>query len=432
MKRPHILMIISHDTGRHLGCYGAAVRTPNLDRLAAEGIRFEQNFCVAAQCSPSRGSLMTGRYPHKNGLIGLAHLGWSMNEDEVCLPQYLTQAGYETHLFGFQHEVPKGRVERLGYQHFHPTPHNFIHEVAPLVEEFLAARAAGADEPPLFLMVGVEETHRNFAQPIYTPDDPAEVVVPPYLPDAPGVREDLAWFQGTVKALDEGVGRILKALADAGLAEETLVVYTTDHGIAFPRAKGMSYDPGLETALIMRWPGRIQPGTVQRRMITHLDFLPTLLEAVGAPRPQNLDGESYLPLLGGGECQTRDSFFLEMTWHDRYNPHRGIRTERFKYIRNFDPDATLVYVPLDIHSGPAGTALPPSFYDKTRPVEELYDLANDPLEQQNLAGDAAYAEVLADLRMRVQRWMEQTNDPLLKGPVAPTPEQARIDWSPKG
>lgn len=432
MQRPHILMIISHDTGRHLGCYGASVATPNLDRLAAEGVRFAQSFCVAAQCSPSRGSLMTGRYPHRNGLIGLAHLGWSLNPDEICLPEYLNRTGYETHLFGFQHEAPRDQADRLGYQQIHPAPHNYIDEVVPLVEEFLRARSPGSDSPPLFLMVGVEETHREFQQPIYTPDDPNTVAVPTYLPDAPGVREDLAWFHGTVKALDAGVGRILAALERAGMSADTLVIYTTDHGIAFPRAKGMSYDPGLETALLMRWPDRIPPGLVRRQMVTHLDFLPTLLELVGAPQPAHLDGRSYLPLLAEEGSPPREHFFVEMTWHDRYNPHRGIRTDRFKYIRNFDPDATLVYVPLDIHKGPAGTALPREYYDERRPEEELYDLSSDPLERHNLAGDPGYAEVVVDLRTRVQRWMEQTRDPLLKGPVPPTPEQARIDWRPKG
>lgn len=428
-RLPHILVLISHDTGRHIGPYGADVATPNLDQLARSGAKFESSFCVAAQCSPSRGTLMTGRYPTRNGLIGLAHLGWRLSDDEVCLPHYLHQAGYETHLFGFQHEAPKAEVSRLGYQHIHRAPRNLISEVVPLVEGFLSHPRDQAD-PPLFLMVGVEETHRDFNHPYYTPDDPATVRVPPYMPDTPGVREDLAWFQGTVKALDWGVGAILQALERAGLSEDTLVVYTTDHGIAFPRAKGMSYDPGLETALLMRWPGKIAPGTVVREMVTHLDFLPTVLDLVGLPQPEQLDGRSYLSLLTGGTDAPRDSFFVEMTWHDRYNPHRGIRTSRYKYLRNYDPTATFVYVPLDIHKGPAGQNLPPDYYGKKRPFEELYDLESDPLEQHNLAQDPQYQAVLDELRQRVLRWMQSNDDPLLKGPVPPTPEQLRIDWSP--
>lgn len=434
--RPHILMIISHDTGRHLGCYGADVATPNLDRLASEGIRFDQSFCVAAQCSPSRTTLMTGRYPHINGMIGLAHLGWKLNEGERCLPHYLNEAGYETHLFGFQHESVKTESEikrRLGYQHYHPTPKNFIvTEVAPLVTEFLAAQQGRPTDQPFFAMVGVEETHRVFELPIYTPDDPAALRLPPYLPDTPGVREDMAWFNGTVKALDQGVGMILTALEQSGLAEETLVIYTTDHGIAFPRAKGMSFDPGLETGLIMRWPGRIPAGSVAKEMVTHLDLLPTILDLIGvaAPATVNLDGTSYLPRLLGQPYAPREQFFVEMTWHDRYNPHRGIRTSRYKYVRNYDPTQTLIYVPLDIHSGPSGRGLPPEYYGLRRPPEELYDLAADPLEQTNQAENPAYQAVLRQLREQVLRWMHMTDDPLLKGPIPATPEQARIDWSP--
>lgn len=429
-KRPHILIIISHDTGRHVGPYGAGVATPNLERLAAEGIRFDRSFCVAAQCSPSRSSLMTGRYPHVNGLLGLAHLGWSMNPGERCLPHYLNEAGYETHLFGFQHETPEASIDRLGYQQVHRAPDNFVHNVAPLVTRFLETGSPDR-ERPLFLMVGFEEAHRPFEQPFYTPDDPASVTVPPYLPDNPGIREDLAWFNGSVRALDEGVGAVLGALDAAGLSQETLVIYTTDHGIAFPRAKGMSYDAGLETALIMRWPGQIAPATVSGQIVTHLDLLPTLLEVAGRPQPEGLNGQSYLPLLTGQSGRgPRDQFFFEMTWHDRYNPHRGIRTERYKYIRNFEPEGTRIYVPLDIHSGPAGRELPAHYYGEHRPLEELYNLESDPLERRNLAGDPAHAAMLIDLRTRVQRWMEETNDPLLKGPVAPTREQARIDWSP--
>lgn len=418
-SRPHIVLIISHDTGRHLGCYGEAVATPHLDRLAAEGIRFEQAFTVAAQCSPSRASLLTGRYPHVNGVMGLAHLGWRLHDGERCIAHYLNDAGYASHLFGLQHEACPDEAWRLGYQVVHPSPvDNRARNVVPEVAGFLAGLRDDPPAKPLFVVAGVSETHRKFELEGYHPDDPASVRVPPYLPDGPGIRRDLAWFHGSVRALDEGVGGILEGLERSGLAAGTLVIYTTDHGIAFPRAKGMSYDPGLGVALLMRWPGRIRAGAVSGDTVTHPDLLPTLLELARAPIPEGLAGDSYAGLLTGtAGYRPRRAFFFEMTWHDRYNPHRGVREPDFKYIRNFDDRLPLVYVPADVLAGPSGADVPAGYSSRPRPVEELYHLPSDPLEQHNLAADPEQAETVGRMRTEVLSWMEGTADPLLQGPV---------------
>lgn len=422
--QPNILFIITHDTGRYLGCYHKQVKTPNLDRLANEGAIFTNHFCPAPQCSPSRGSIMTGRYPHRNGLIGLAHLGFELNPAEQTLPTLLGKAGYATYLFGVQHESKD--PARLGYQYIAEQEDRRAEKVAPAVGAFLTQRAGQAQ--PFFAMVGFFETHRKFAKNNIEPDDPSEVTVPPFLPDTPEVRQDLTEFHGSIAAADMGVGVILDALARSGLEKDTLVIYTTDHGIAFPRAKGTLYDPGLETALLMRWPGVIKPGSQYSQLLCNIDLLPTLLELVGAPIPDNLDGKSFLPLLESDQYSGRDHFFCELTWHDLYRPMRGIRTSRFKYIRHFT-NVPGIYLPSDIHGSLSGKVVRDEYYKRPYQSEELYDLQADPLEQMNLIEVDAYSDVAAELRNLVTQEMVRSQDPLMQGPI---PGQNSPSWEKQG
>jgi len=426
-ERPNVLQIICHDIGHHVGCLGGGLSTPCIDALAADGVLFDTYCCSAAQCSPSRGSIMTGLYPHRNGLIGLAHIGWELNDGVRCLPQYLNDADYDTHLFGQQHE--SSHPERLGYREIHRTGGRAC-EVGPAVAAFLRDHAATRDAAPFYLNAGLVEPHRPYQQEGYRSDDPEAVTLLPWLPDRPGIRRDIADLNGLMYAVDAAVGTIRSALADTGLDRTTLLIFTTDHGLAMPRAKGTCYDPGLRTVLIVRLPGRFDGGRRVGSLLTNCDFTPTLLDFVGAPPVEGLDGRSFLGLLDGGAYEPRESVFAEMTWHDKYNPMRALRTERHKYIRNFG-DRPLVYLPLDVYQGCAGREMRGDYYGSLRPEEELYDLAADPLESHNLAADPAHAELLGSLRARVHTWMEETDDLLLRGDVPPTPEQARriAEWN---
>ncbi|MGD8237763.1 MAG: sulfatase [Armatimonadota bacterium] len=417
--RPNILFIICHDVGQHLGCYGAGLATPKLDELAADGVRFTKYACTAAQCSPSRGSIMTGRYPHNNGLVGLAHIGWELHDDEVTIPMHLNDDGYDTYLFGGQHE--SAEPERLGYQNIRGESGNAL-GIAPRVAEFLRERGEAGAEQPFFACVGIAEPHRPYQREGYNADDPAHVTLLPWLPDRPGIREDIAGLNGLMYAVDEAVGIMTDALTHSGLEESTLVVFTTDHGLAMPRAKGMCYDPGIMTALIMRLPGRFDGGRTHDDLLGNVDMLPTLLDLVGTPASERVEGRSFLGLLDGADYAPREDVFVEMTWHDKYNPMRGIRTTRHKYVRNFG-DRPLVYLPSDIYRGRAGEEMRDEYYATSRPEEELYDLASDPLEYNNLAGDTEHDEVLGTLRDRVQQWMQETGDPLVQGDWPPTEKQ---------
>jgi len=430
-KPPNVLVIICHDLGQRLGCYGVSkLRTPVIDALARQGVLLENYFATAPLCSPSRGSIMTGLYPHTNGLMGLVNRGWDMPDAYPTLAQLLRQGGYATALFGFQHE--KTDPHRMGYQeHHHRQGRHWCEEVSEAFASWVQARRRS--DPPFFACMGFFEVHRPFKHDRYEPDDPAAVQVPGYLPEAPEVREDLADLHGLIFAVDAAMQRTLSALEAAGIAENTLVIFTTDHGIAFPRAKSTLYDPGIATALILRWREAFAGGARYRHLLSNVDLLPTILECAGLPIPAHVQGRSFLPLLRGEPYEPRRQIFAEKTWHDVYDPIRAIRTDRFKYIRNFPdrdgrpPSARpRLILPVDIEQSLSRQALrrlgDPHL--QGRPEEELYDLDKDPDELHNVAGDPAYGSALSDLRSRLERWMERTADPLLKGPI-PCPDPSR-------
>lgn len=415
MTRPNILFFTCHDLGRHLACYGRhTVSSPALDGLAAGGMRFDQVFCTAPQCSPSRASLHTGRYPHSAGVLGLAHepFGWRLPPEERHLSQILADHGYSTTLIGMQHLIAHGRAEELGYERVLPV------ESAPAEAEAaipLLAELATADRP-FYLEIGFEEPHRPYDFGGAMPDDSLGVAVPPYLPDGPEALRDFAAFQGAIRALDAGVSRVLAGLDALGLAQETWVIFTADHGAAMPRAKGTLYDPGIEVTLLMRHPAAgIGPGRVSDALLSNVDLVPTMLAVLDLPLPGNLQGRSFHGLLTGGSYASRAEVFAEKTFHTAYEPMRAIRTETHKLIVNFEIGLAFD-VPGDVMQSPIYPLLI-SELNRVRDHIELYDLVADPWERVNLAGAPAFAEIERDLRARLVAWMSDTADPLLHGPI---------------
>jgi arylsulfatase A-like enzyme len=244
--------------------------------------------------------------------------------------------------------------------------------------------------------------------------------IPAYLPDGPAAIEEMAGLEEGIRLVDEAAGRVLDILRRAGRLDSAIVVFTTDHGMAMPRAKCTLYDAGIEVALLVRWPeGGVQAGAVVTEMVSNIDVLPTMLDAAGVQIPPGVQGRSLLPLLRGERHDERHAVFAEKTFHSYYDPMRAIRTRRHKLIRNFET-AFLVEVPGDIQAGAIFRADPTPYSKDRLAVVELYDLEADPLETRNLAGQPDVADVERKLSASLWKWMRETGDPLLRGPV-PSP-----------
>ena len=434
-SKPHILVITCHDLGRHLGCYGiASVRSPHLDRLAAEGARFERAFCTAPQCSPSRASLATGRYPHNNGVMGLTHgsFGWDLHPGEQHVAARLAAAGYETHLFGFQHVTQQ--ADKLGFQHLHVQggEHDTgAQDVGAAVETFLHGQYDPRSQSPLYIEINFFEPHRPYDFGGMKPDSVAGVFVPPYLPQIPEARAELAALQGSIHTVDRTIGRVLATLEQVGLAQQTLLIFSADHGLAMPRAKCTLYDPGIGITLLVRWPdGGVPAGLVVPQLVSNIDVVPTMLEAVGVAQAEEVQGTSLLALLRGESWQPHEAIYAEKTFHSYYDPMRCVRSERYKYIRNFEA-AFAVEVPGDVQSGAIFRSDPGRYSSDRTQAVECYDLLTDPLEQYNLTGSAEQADVERALDHLLWQWMEQTHDPLLLGPIASPGYREAMHGRPK-
>jgi arylsulfatase A-like enzyme len=410
---PNILYLHSHDTGRYVQPYGHQVPTPNIQRLADQGVLFRQAFSAAATCSGSRAALLTGQWPHVNGMTGLAHRGWSLHDPSRHLLHTLREAGYHSALVGEQH-VSEDPAD-LGYDQIVELGTTRVHDVAPAARRLLAD---GLPEP-FFFSVGFFETHREYFEPSSVRD--ALYSLPPsHLPDTPETRRDMASFKASARSLDQGVGAVLEALDGQGLGTNTLVILTTDHGLAVPGAKSTLYDRGLGVMLILRGPG-FTGGTVSEALVSQVDLFPTMCDLSGLDVPAWAHGRSLLRPPRADD----DAIFAEITYHAAYEPQRAIRTPRWKYIRRYGDRTRPVLANVD--DGPTKDALlARGWGDRAIASEQLFDLAVDPGEGTNLAGDPGCAPVLDELRDRLARWMVDTRDPLLDGPV-PAPAGARLN-----
>lgn len=436
-SKPNVLILHCHDLGQHLHCYGVdGVNSPNLDRLADEGVLFENNFCTAPQCSPSRSSIFTGRYPHENGVMGLTHadFAWDFYPGERHLGQILADAGYATAGVGVLHETHSG-AKRCGLADYVATSpaRQMADATIARLEQF-----ARTPDRPFYIQAGSIEPHRlpnpdrvsdqGFLGGRLKPDTSRGVTVPPYLRDNESTRTELAELQGAIRHMDEQMGRVLAAVRELGLEPNTLVIFTTDHGIAMPRAKCSLYEPGLRTSFLLRHPREGWRGGIRRKeMISNIDLLPTVLDLAGVPVPENVRGRSLAPLLDGRPYTPRDRIFGEITYHDYYDPRRSVRTATHKLIVNFS-SAPAFMDPSQSWRPRADTVVPPNHALAYHPQYELYDLARDPWEQNDVAADVTYAPELHQLRVQLADHMRATKDPILNGAVTSPLHQKSQAW----
>ncbi len=454
--RPNVVLIVADDHGTDaLGCYGnPVIQTPHLDALARDGIRFSQAFCTTASCSPSRAVILSGRQSHHNGMYGLQHTQHHFQSFDTVrsLPVLLAEAGYRTGRIGKFHLAPDAVF------HFETTlsggrandpasigrsPVAMADAVRPLL--------SAADPRPFFLYFATDDPHRANAvlpggQPTFAtyprpnrfgnrPQGypgispvtyrPEQVLVPRYLPDTPESRSELAEYYQSVSRLDQGVGHLIGLLKAAGQYENTLILYVSDNGAAFPGAKTTLYDPGIRLPCIIRSPRQAARGTVQDAMISWADLTPTILDYIGAPPPpEGFDGRSFRPALEGAPLPGWDEVHASHNLHEvtMYYPMRMVRTRSHKLIWNIASGLTfpsaldLIESPTWISAEKTGTGL----YGRRRitdflqrPPFELYDLQRDPDEVVNLADDPASQAVKAELMARLKSFQASTRDPWL-------------------
>jgi N-sulfoglucosamine sulfohydrolase len=430
----NVVLIISDDQGRELGAYGSKdVRTPNLDALAADGTLFTHAFATVSSCSPSRSVIFSGLYSHSNGMYGLAH---DVHNQHLLptvrtLPQLLKEAGYKTALVGKKHILPP---EALPFDAELAPEQPGNRDVSYMIDEARRFIQASA-ENPFLLVIGFSDPHRaaeNFGNTRTWPKvsreryNAAQLTLPGYLPDTPEVRRDLAQYYEAVSRLDSGVGLLVAALRASGHLDDTLIIFMSDNGAAFPGAKTTLYDAGIRLPLIVRAPDQSKHGVRNQAMVSWIDILPTILEWTGtrANPGYALPGRSLVPMLAQADDNSRNAIFASHSFHEinQYYPMRAVRTRQYKYIANL---AFQLPYPIagDIASSPSWQVIsskPALGLGKRtlqhfvqRPNEELYDLSSDPDEIHNLASDPRHREALEQLRRQLDEHRRATRDPWL-------------------
>ncbi len=437
-KRPNVLVVVADDLAcNELGCYGGRnAPTPYLDRLAADGMRFDLAFASTAMCVPFRASLYTGLYPVRHGTCR-NHAATDAGTKSVV--HHLGPLGYRVGLTGKSHVRPAPVYPFEKVSGFVP---NCTAETAPYtldgIRDFMTRDASS----PFCLFVCSTHPHAPWTVGDASRFDPAALVLPPIWADTPEMRRAFAKYCAEIVELDRQVGDILKALDEAQLRDNTLVLFSGEQGPQFPGGKWTLFDHGLKSALIARWPGRVKAGAVSETLVQVEDILPTLVEAAGGAPPEGLDGRSFLRVLAGSATEHRDAVFGIHNNVPEGTPYpiRGIRTKTHKLLLNLLPDRAYFekhVMQIDRedywHSWVRAAKEDPQAarmvgrYVK-RPAVELYDVRKDPWELENLADRPELAGVRRDLEARLRAWMEQQGD---TGAALDVEEQPAAPKKPK-
>lgn len=438
---PNFLFITADNLGwQDLSSFGSPdITTPNIDRLASDGMRFTRAFVTSSSCSPSRATFLTGQYPHTNGVVGITnrHFFMQLSPRAVTLPKLLKRSGYDTALEGKWHPavfLPAkwyGFTERFGGMAM-SAEDMWITDTSR-TREFLERNRDGR----FYLEMNFMNNHRDpygkmtFAEDF--PVDPKDISVPDYwaLPDWPEIRDDIARYYSQTMEMDRLIGEVLDLLDELDLAENTLVCFLSDNGPQMPGHIMALYDRGVRTPLLMRWPKKIPAGTDYNHLVSTVDLMPTFLDAAGLDIPDDIQGMSLMPVITRDETgPVRDAVFLEMDYHVYYIPTRGVRTERYKYLKNYSDMAIGLDQLNNTEWAHRLCELPNHPWKRPRGEEELYDLEADPDEQVNLAEDPAYAEVLEEMRGRLAAWQEETDDPFLGAPFTLDYEENKEIYEP--
>ncbi len=415
-KQPNFIVFIADDAAwNDCGPYGNLnIKTPNINQLGEEGLVFDNAFLTTSSCSPSRCSILTGRYPHSTGA---PELHMPLPHDQLLFAGELQKAGYYTAIAGKYH-IGDPRIE-----------FDSIYSGGPSgCENWMRALQNRKKDKPFFLWLAAIDPHRNY-QPntIAEPHRWEDVTVPPFLPDNDSTRKDLALYYDEISRMDDYIGQVMNELKNQGIDDNTLVIYMTDNGRPFPRCKTRLYDSGIKTPFIVRWPLKLEKGRTEA-LISSIDIAPTFCELAGAVIPESFQGISFVPILNNYQTKTRDYIAAEHNWHDYQAFERAVRNHQYLYIRNWFPEfnasppadavRSITYQEMiNLHRNDALHENQLDCFVVPRAVEELYDVVNDPYQLNNLVMDEKYSKELSDMRKLQELWQTEFNDTVPKNPT---------------
>ena len=406
----NVIYINTHDSGRMLSPYGYDIPTENLKKLAEDSVVFTNAFCAGPTCSPSRAALLTGTFPHQNGMLGLAQRGFSLYNPEKHLANFLKNNGYNTCLCGIQHEygwyldLEKNGLHNLGYneilttdsksfkkEELHLWDRNNAVEVVKWLDNY-------NEEKPFLLSFGMHSTHRPYPVEVAEFID-ERYVVPPYpITNNEENRHDHAQYMTTAHYADENIKMIVDALKRNNLYENSIIIFTTDHGLALPFNKCNLTDTGIGVSLIIKVPNADSNGKVVDSLVSQIDVFPTLCELLNLNKPDYLEGKSFAEAFVDNKAVLDEYIFAEVNFHTSYEPVRCVRTKHYKYIKYYDETWNKVNLSNMDESVPKDFLMNNGLKEKVKYREGLFDLYYDPTERNNLVEDSKYKEVLEKLR----------------------------------
>ncbi len=430
MKAKNVVIINTHDTGTFLSPYGYNVPSDNLLDFCEDALLFRNAFCASPTCSPSRASMLTGSYPHTNGMLTLSHRGTSIVDMDRHLCRYLRNHGFHTALCGIQHEHKFWRPYELGmeasreigYQDNITSSLEGVTDDTKLLEWDYRNAQNVADyiqkydkEEPFFISYGMQATHRIY--PELTEEDQIDVdhiKVPDNVADNPENRYDTACLHKSIKSFDKCFQTVRDAMIESGHYDDTMLIYVTDHGLANPFSKCNLYDDGIKTSLIMHVPGYEESyGKAYEGLVSQIDIYPTICEWLGLKIPEWVQGTSFLSAFDNQQEEINQEVYAEVNLHASYEPQRCIRTKRYKYICYYDPTWDKVNLANIDDSVPKSFLLAHGLREHRKEKEQLYDLYYDPHERNNLVHDSRYNKVLEDMRKKLSDWRKKTKDHII-------------------
>lgn len=419
----NIVYIHTHDSGRVISPYGYDVPTDNLQKFAEDALTFRQCYSAAPTCSPSRAALLSGTYPHQNGMLGLAQRGFEMDYSKH-LVQYLNKHKYHTTLCGIQHESgwylnnKKEAYKIIGYNEDITTDNSKFKEEELGLWDYENALEASRwiekykEEKPFFLSFGMFSTHRKY--PDLEEDDqeidPNYVKPPLPTPDNKVTRKDFAQYMKSVKCADNCLEVVINALKEKGIYNDTIIIFTTDHGIASPYAKCTLFDPGIGVSFIIRHPASPKNGSVTDALISHVDVFPTICDLIHIEKPDYLEGTSFHDILFTNKENHREDIYAQVNFHTSYEPSRCVRTNRYKYIRYYDKEYLKINLSNIDSSKVKEDYMDHNIHEEKKYEEALYDLYYDIGERNNLVDNPLKQDVLQDMRNRMCKYQNETGD----------------------